>query len=136
MIWLNCGPIHASTLLATSFLYSYYSIKYTEYRTPFRIDMNKERVFLFWVLTKFLYPYFDQKNQKMVQLNSTNQNWLYQELKIWFSFSFWMFNIGNIGGNIHFWSKHQSTQTIFDTWNERLKLVGLPPKVFWMAWLE
>ena len=41
MIYLNCGAIHAGTLLATSAVYSFYSIKYIEYRMPFRIDMNK-----------------------------------------------------------------------------------------------
>ena len=41
MIWMYCGPVHASTLLVTSLFYSYFSVKYTEYRTPFRIRMNK-----------------------------------------------------------------------------------------------
>ena len=41
MIAYNCGSIHATTLLATSIFYSWFSIQYTKYRTPFRIAMNK-----------------------------------------------------------------------------------------------
>jgi len=41
MIAYNCGSIHATTLLATSIFYSWFSIQYTNYRTPFRIAMNK-----------------------------------------------------------------------------------------------
>jgi len=41
MIAYNCGSIHATTLLATSVFYSWFSLYYTKYRTPFRIAMNK-----------------------------------------------------------------------------------------------
>jgi len=36
-----CGPEYAATLIGTAAIYSYFSIKYTLFRTPFRIAMNK-----------------------------------------------------------------------------------------------
>ena len=40
-IWYFCGPAYAASLLLTAAVYSSFSIKFTGYRTPFRIAMNK-----------------------------------------------------------------------------------------------
>lgn len=40
-IWYFCGPLYAFALFIASVVYAMFSIKYTEYRTPFRIAMNK-----------------------------------------------------------------------------------------------
>ena len=134
MIWLNCGPIHASTLLATSFLYSYYSIKYTEYRTPFRIDMNKERVFFILCMNKISLPLFWSQEPKNGSIEFNKSKSVISRTEIWFSF--WLFKIGNIGGNIHFWLKHQPTQTIFRYLKWTSKVSWNSTFSFWIAWLE
>ena len=36
-----CGPGHALSVVGTAGIYAWWSVKYTEYRTPFRISMNK-----------------------------------------------------------------------------------------------
>ena len=40
-IWYFCGAEYAASVLATSAIYTMFSVKFTEYRTPFRIAMNK-----------------------------------------------------------------------------------------------
>ena len=41
MIGINCGVEYCALLAATSAVYAAYSINYTQYRTKFRIAMNK-----------------------------------------------------------------------------------------------
>ena len=36
-----CGPFYAATIMVTVVIYAIWSFKFTEYRTPFRIAMNK-----------------------------------------------------------------------------------------------
>jgi len=40
-IWHFCGPLYAGSLLLSSGLYTAFSVKFTQYRTPYRIAMNK-----------------------------------------------------------------------------------------------
>ena len=41
MIAYFCGPLHALSVIGTAGIYAAWSVKFTEYRTPFRIAMNK-----------------------------------------------------------------------------------------------
>jgi len=41
LIMYFCGPFYAATIMVTVVIYAIWSFKFTEYRTPFRIAMNK-----------------------------------------------------------------------------------------------
>ena len=57
-----CGLFYAATIMVTVVIYAIWSFKFTEYRTPFRIAMNKVSSNLLEILNNydFFYEIFRQ----------------------------------------------------------------------------